>query len=1549
MRQTRLSEAQIHFFAESACQLWPQVLLRKPRRTGVAPPAVSELERKAVDFVVMKPVMPAEVDAYLDSASYQKELLQSLFSSRKATDAEGMIQAALRELDGQARGFGLSKWLMRRRIRRLKDDTRIVGPMMPTLFFYSFRDPSGKKDEHGRSWYMRKTRISYRDKTLLIPLQWLSRLDPQNPTHVKILADGLYKGQYLIDQYHKKSIWHFLEWVYGVFQRFLPIDVRLSVSRLIMSKTIRQIFKQNNETREADVYPHRDIIYRGIDWQDFDDTVNAWIVEDQALIEEDRKNIEKEREEIDREYETLRKELELFDSRARAWNEIDAMRMRIYRAALDNERLGQHYNTLGKSGGPKYLGRAARLYVSLRAVDRTGLSPISSQYYLLFFLMRTGFLRHFFREYAALLTGKAFKNTQENEFRQIQEAANGFLPGFLKIHLKAFHYKLEAHRAAYQGDPRKAHKVRIANALQEGIDALYLRYANGEFAPWKPAEVSPTLNFLKDWFSVHIKPHILPALKAVSVAGRIGIGVTWPAVLVFFVPANLPVILSFLPVVGQSIWLMAVIAVASHYHEKPWAKRLILTGGFLAELGWYFAASVDPAQALIGNLTGVALRVTVVFSAIVASDAVRKIVGTSGPAKIRSANERWWQAPLSWSKGLGIFGGFFIYFVFLPFIRSSIGQHEYAWKSTFDLTIGTVFAALPLTTVIIEALVYRKDVFKDLKSVFKSETFRAFWRVYPFSFAYWFPVLWGIWLLDQAGMIPYVYSHNFSFFVWVALLKPIFDLVIEAKPNGPDQKPASSVPAVSGAAESGDTVRSEMRSKMRSVRLFAASPRAEVRSEFPPVVEAADQIMRKMDRGILFTDPKAGREEILAFLRELISIKPLNRYMERQGVPLTKLRRDFYADPERRPEQTAVGWNAQLREVIQNLLAYLIERNQKEAPPVVWDSAEAVMSKVRRADEILRTGKLNGLSVQPEEIPIQLAMAVYKWVGTVDATKGEFTARYRARAEILKRIEDEKLLEPGLTRKILENIEMAGTYLNSKPDEVPASSASPKLVCRSALEFLFPEKRDEEAAIVERGLALQYQLKREEFEKDRAVYERNVLAAASVGMFDSGDLKTNRRVVENRFHSAAMTKVFERIRQSIHRFLGDSVNRRGALVYRMSGADISTPLLMTGAAEFRFFDALPFNIEADPSQFERIKGIYNGTKMATGFVDTELLWSIGSAKVAILWELEALGAANVAVSKGDLAKGEDSEAYYVRFDWDADGTNRTPRTIIYRQREFSGPDDFEGVFDPEKDTFYFQKADHGVGIRFTHLPPVVISYKDTEIDGYEKVKVRTLLSLRPNERLVLTQSKYADIRNAVIFLRKPESLELAQARSEARGATQRRFSLRRYMKQQHSRGTILIDKADLARLTGPQWESFYTAAYLRSELRFVAYGKDEEKNLTPVLRERMRQMAALKNVVTTGTAAGEALKRAFPNVWSVFVSIDGLTEEAIGLIGGAHRVKAVKLKKAYEPIWIAVLFAVSDGGLQAISGEGIYIEDPEGRYTNVIAQFMANQIVAWAA
>jgi hypothetical protein len=230
-----------------------------------------------------------------------------------------------------------------------------------------------------------------------------------------------------------------------------------------------------------------------------------------------------------------------------------------------------------------------------------------------------------------------------------------------------------------------------------------------------------------------------------------------------------------------------------------------------------------------------------------------------------------------------------------------------------------------------------------------------------------------------------------------------------------------------------------------------------------------------------------------------------------------------------------------------------------------------------------------------------------------------------------------------------------------------------------------------------------------------------------------------------------------------------------------------------------------------------------------------------------------------------------------------------------------------------------------------------------------------------------------DARSEVRFVEslreEPRGTKMQSKRADIRSGRVPGFSVRRFLATHTGRGTLLIDRNDLGKLTREQWESFYVAAHNNPSFRFVVYGEEDAavsspKSLIGDRRHespektsgddsvgRLNQLSKLKNVVRTRAGAKEALKHVIPNRQSVFISAEELPEEIVRALQNREftNVKGVRLGQSHEPIWLAVLYAASDGNLRFLTMNGPYLEDSRGIYADKIREHFLSQVIAWSA
>jgi hypothetical protein len=212
------------------------------------------------------------------------------------------------------------------------------------------------------------------------------------------------------------------------------------------------------------------------------------------------------------------------------------------------------------------------------------------------------------------------------------------------------------------------------------------------------------------------------------------------------------VLARFLSVMFESWVLIATVAVASHYQKKPLKQIAILVSGIvLAAVVFHPWSGYTLASLAWDVLLRIGPRIGVIYAAVYFADFVTAWV--LGERNLSAIFRRAGTASWRWSLSVGLIGSYFLYFSFLPFIRTEISGN--ALRSLFDLGVGTLTASLPLTLATGIAFGEGKDLIADFRDITKSKTIRAFQRLYPVNFLYWFPMLWLYWWM-VTGPVSFV-------------------------------------------------------------------------------------------------------------------------------------------------------------------------------------------------------------------------------------------------------------------------------------------------------------------------------------------------------------------------------------------------------------------------------------------------------------------------------------------------------------------------------------------------------------------------------------------------------------------------------------------------------------------------------------------------------------------------------------------------------------------------------------------------------------------------
>lgn len=235
-------------------------------------------------------------------------------------------------------------------------------------------------------------------------------------------------------------------------------------------------------------------------------------------------------------------------------------------------------------------------------------------------------------------------------------------------------------------------------------------------------------------------------------------------------------------------------------------------------------------------------------------------------------------------------------------------------------------------------------------------------------------------------------------------------------------------------------------------------------------------------------------------------------------------------------------------------------------------------------------------------------------------------------------------------------------------------------------------------------------------------------------------------------HKLLTTRLIESY-QKIHSAMLRQGIQKPELTYDFSGPDISTALLLTDAQTLHFNDAIPFlfNVNGQAPESLRFKEIYFTDKATKGYSNGALIESIGSIRLLMEWELEALGARNVRFEKNP----QNPKQFFVTFDWSYDGqaANLKPRKIIYTEQSFDSVADFRIHANGLTTGMYLRKADLGRFEINDVKTPVIISFDHAENrPGYKRIPLADLAGPGASSLyLDGADRNYADLRKGSLY------------------------------------------------------------------------------------------------------------------------------------------------------------------------------------------------------
>ncbi|GEM_PF-6041512 len=541
-----------------------------------------------------------------------------------------------------------------------------------------------------------------------------------------------------------------------------------------------------------------------------------------------------------------------------------------------------------------------------------------------------------------------------------------------------------------------------------------------------------------------------------------------------------------------------------------------------------------------------------------------------------------------------------------------------------------------------------------------------------------------------------------------------------------------------------------------TVQYLAHEPGKEKEAQIPRWVSLADEIIRKADQGKLVAtidDLRLVRDFMKAQLDFLDWVKASLRVGDDQPVAMPggkvsirihKERLNRFRDEMKNSKAHNFSKEHERRVIsdAQNIIRFHVNWFQKHSlGPSMYDLSNRMNFRahnVARAKELIQS--LGEEDFEEGEAEFLLLAYTISQTTAIGATRGVEWDRedYRAFKALL---EKQGIIEKGA---LDHRVEHGAT--RPLPGEAPVLLLNED-VYGVILWYFFPEIPPERVQKLGRlGYWLFDRINRENVINERPHDMWRLLDAVSNRFFDSTKVKGSKRIVQNRFYSAELVKVYRDTFQWLKKQGLDTSH----VTYPFSGADLSSVLLLTDADVIRMYDQLPFGLDARARDYERYKLTYISQKANIGITMDAVTGAIGHAKTPLLWELEALGAKDIRIEADD----EDVNTYRIYFKWAYDeGEPPRERVIEYRERRLLRQKDFDEAVDLEHDTVYLNKGSE-FKTRAQILPNVLISFGDESIPGYKRFPLRKIVNLPEQKKLVLGRPpRYAQIDQAVILVK----------------------------------------------------------------------------------------------------------------------------------------------------------------------------------------------------
>lgn len=300
------------------------------------------------------------------------------------------------------------------------------------------------------------------------------------------------------------------------------------------------------------------------------------------------------------------------------------------------------------------------------------------------------------------------------------------------------------------------------------------------------------------------------------------------------------IFISFLPVIAEAWGIMALAVFASRYKEQ-YLKQLFFMASGVSFLFFGLHVVLPSLVSFLPvieftNMEDIAqsigLRFISVFSGVLLARAISNKMAPRLAGKQKSVF-----SSFKWAVAIGLLGGSFLYFVFLPFMAVAIPSAQLPFlnpamstavmRTALDMSFASLLTTTALNIMLGAVFGEDQNVMDDLKQVhkksfLKTKTLKTFLKFYPINAIFWTSALIPLWLFladPVTGQPTNLFKWIHAFFVMISMgiLRTVISWAFYGEESKSDSKETVSERVVKGSLSEETSGRSEARST-RSAR-----------------------------------------------------------------------------------------------------------------------------------------------------------------------------------------------------------------------------------------------------------------------------------------------------------------------------------------------------------------------------------------------------------------------------------------------------------------------------------------------------------------------------------------------------------------------------------------------------------------------------------------------------------------------------------------------------------------------------------------------------------